>query len=220
MTESRLPTRDAAYFEKLYAANPDPWNFVASAYEQEKYAATLTMLGGRRFVRGLEAGCSIGVLTKALAELCEQLLAVDIVEQAVAQAKARCAKAPHVAFECMQVPQSWPVGQFDLIVLSEILYFLHPEDIARTAALANASLMEGGVILLVNYTEDIEEPCNGREAAEIFERAFSSGFNCTEHLLSKSFRIDLLMKGHSEGQTGQNSMIRSRLGLHAPAWSA
>ena len=196
MTENRLPTRDAAYFEKLYAENPDPWNFTASAYERTKYAATLAMLGDRRFARGLEVGCSIGVLTKLLAGPCEQLLAVDTVAQTVARAKARCAGAPHVTFECMQVPQNWPVGEFDLIVLSEILYFLHPTDIARTAALANASLVEGGVILLVNYTEDIDEPCSGREAAEIFERAVLPGISRVDHLSRKSFCIELLLKRH------------------------
>jgi cyclopropane fatty-acyl-phospholipid synthase-like methyltransferase len=199
MTENRLATRDAAYFEELYAVNPDPWNFTASAYEHEKYAATLAMLGQRQFARGLEVGCSIGVLTKLLAGQCEQLLAVDIVEKAVAQAKARCAGVPHVTFECAQVPQNWPVGKFDLIVLSEILYFLHPTDIARMAALANASLVEGGVILLVNYTEDIDEPCSGREAAEIFGRSVLPDISRVNHLCRKSFRIDLFIKHHSDG---------------------
>lgn len=198
MTESRLPTRDVAYFEKLYAANPDPWDFADSAYEHTKYAATLAMLGNRRFARGLEVGCSIGVLTKLLASQCEHLLAVDIVTQTLARAKARCAGAAHVTFECMQVPQNWPIGQFDLIVLSEILYFLHPTDIALTAALANASLVEGGLILLVNYTEDIDEPCSGQEAAEIFSRAVLPGINRVNHLAQKSFFIDLLMKRNSD----------------------
>ena len=199
MTESKPPTRDAAYFERLYAANPDPWNFAASAYEAQKYAATLAMLGERHFARGLEVGCSIGVLTKLLAGLCQPLLAVDIVEQAVAQAKARCAGAPHITFECVQVPQNWPVGQFDLVVLSEVLYFLNPVDIARTAALADASLVAGGVVLAGHFTEDIDEPCSGEEAAEIFRSTVSSGIRRVKHLSHKSFSIDLLMKRNAEG---------------------
>jgi cyclopropane fatty-acyl-phospholipid synthase-like methyltransferase len=198
MTKNRLPTRDAAYFEKLYAVNPDPWSFAVSTYERTKYAATVAMLGDRRFARGLEVGCSIGVLTKLLAGRCEQLLAVDIVASTIARAKARCAGVPHVTFECMQVPQKWPVGNFDVIVLSEILYFLHPTDIARTAALANASLVEGGVILLVNYTEDIDEPCSGREAAEIFGSAVYPSISRVDHLARKSFFIELLLKRHSD----------------------
>ena len=55
---------DREYFEELYAASPDPWNFETSDYEREKYARTLGVLGGRRFRRALEAGASIGVFTR------------------------------------------------------------------------------------------------------------------------------------------------------------
>jgi 2-polyprenyl-3-methyl-5-hydroxy-6-metoxy-1,4-benzoquinol methylase len=139
------------------------------------------------------------VLTKGLAGLCEQLLALDIAERALTQAKAHCAGVPHVTFECMQIPQNWPTGQFDLIVLSEILYYLHPADIARTAALANASLMPGGMILLVNYTEDINEPCGGQEAAEIFSRAALPSIIRVDQLSRKSFSIELLTQYNSQG---------------------
>ena len=194
MTGDRPPTRNVAYFEKLYTANPDPWNFADSAFEQQKYFATINMLGGRHFSRGLEIGCSIGVLTKLLAEHCDKLLAVDFVAQALVQAAARCAGESHVTFECMRVPQTWPAGQFDLIVLSEILYFLQPADIACLAALANDSLMAGGALLLVNYTEDIDEPCSGEEAAEIFMRAVAPATICVDQRVEKSFRIDLITK--------------------------
>jgi cyclopropane fatty-acyl-phospholipid synthase-like methyltransferase len=194
MTGHRLPTRDTAYFEKLYAANPDPWNFADSAYEREKYAATINMLGGRHFSHGLEIGCSIGVLTKRLANVCDKLLAVDLVVQALTQAGSRCAGVGDVTFERMQVPQNWPTGSYDLIVLSEILYFLNPDDIARTAALADASLMTGGVMLLVNYTEDINEPCDGDGAAELFMQCAGPASIRVDRLRSRSFRIDLLMK--------------------------
>ena len=51
----------AAYFEALYAADEDPWDFTTSAYERAKYDRTVAALGDRRFARGLEVGCSIGV---------------------------------------------------------------------------------------------------------------------------------------------------------------
>ena len=35
---------EPAYFEALYAADPDPWRFATSAYEREKYTATLAAL--------------------------------------------------------------------------------------------------------------------------------------------------------------------------------
>ena len=189
---TKKPSREPAYFQQLYTANPDPWNFTNSPYEHEKYAATIAMLNGRHFARALEIGCSIGVLTELLAKCCNELLAVDIVEQALAQARTRCASHAHVTFAQMQVPKTWPAGSFDLIVFSEVLYFLAPPDIARIAALANASLMPGGMLLLVNYTGEIDEPCSGDAAAEAFMRNVPAS-RITQSRAS-SFRIDLLAK--------------------------
>jgi len=59
------------YFDALYAASPDPWAFETSAYERAKYAATLDALPARRYRRALEVGCSIGVLTRQLADRCD-----------------------------------------------------------------------------------------------------------------------------------------------------
>ncbi|MFC6269861.1 SAM-dependent methyltransferase [Frigoriflavimonas asaccharolytica] len=66
------------YFEKVYAANEDPWDFETSAYEAEKYAATITALPKDKYKNALEIGCSIGVLTELLAKKCEKLLSIDV----------------------------------------------------------------------------------------------------------------------------------------------
>jgi len=186
-------SRDPAYFEALYASNPDPWNFESSPYESQKYQATIGILGYRHFASALEVGCSIGVLTERLAPICERLLAVDIVDSALARAKSRCASLPNIQFENRRMPQDWPAGEtFDLIVLSEVLYFLAPPDITRLANRACASLAPGGRVLLVNYTESIEEPCLGAEAAEIFIAA--SQLSPSRLIKADKYRIDLLEK--------------------------
>jgi len=186
-------SRPPAYFETLYAGNPDPWDFETSLYEAEKYDSTIFMLGDRRFARALEIGCSIGVLTARLATICDTLLAADIVDTALAHAKTRCAALQHVQFENRLMPRDWPAGErFDLIVLSEMLYFLTPADISQLATLAAASLAPSGIALLVNYTETIDEPCNGNDAANIFIAA--SGLSRTRNLTRPKYRIDLLEK--------------------------
>ena len=117
-------SRRADHFERLYQDNPDPWNFETSAYEHQKYEATLSALGTRRFEMALEVGCSIGILTRRLASRCDRLLGVDFVPAAVAMARSRCAPLPGVSIEQMQIPQQWPEGKFDLILFTEVLYFL------------------------------------------------------------------------------------------------
>ena len=76
MTESRPPR----HFRRLYQSNPDPLDFNTSVYEKAKYQHTIQALGNRRFLSGLEVGCSIGILTRMLAASCDKLLGIDIVE--------------------------------------------------------------------------------------------------------------------------------------------
>jgi cyclopropane fatty-acyl-phospholipid synthase-like methyltransferase len=187
-----MASRDPAFFQRLYESDPDPWKFETSVYEAEKYDATMAALGGRRFESGFEVGCSIGVLTARLAERCDRLLAVDVAETALARARERCARLGHVRFENRRLPADWPEAEqnFDLIVLSEVLYFLAPADIAVLAALVSRNLAPGGVVLLVNYTGVIDEPCGGEEAAERFIAA--SGLEGVRQIVREKYRIDLL----------------------------
>jgi SAM-dependent methyltransferase len=189
MTKS---SREAAYFDAIYEQNPDPWNFTASPYEQEKYRESLGTLGERKFGAGLEVGCSIGVFTAMLAPRCNTLLAVDIADAALAQARARCATLPNVTIKKLYVPREFPAESYELIVLSEVLYFLTAADIAQTAAMVRASLAPQGRVLLVNYTAQIDEPCSGDDAAEIFLAA--AGLPAVVQLRRELFRLDLLGK--------------------------
>ncbi len=112
-----------AYFEDLYASDADPWRFATSGYEREKYDATLAALPKARYASGLEIGCSIGILTRRLAARCDRLLATDIAEEPLREARRRSADAPWVEFDRSAAPSEWPEGTFDLIVLSEVVYY-------------------------------------------------------------------------------------------------
>ncbi|MEO7057522.1 MAG: SAM-dependent methyltransferase, partial [Caldimonas sp.] len=136
MSES-LPS---SYFDSVYAASKDPWSFETSAYEAAKYADTVAALGERRFARGFEIGCSIGVLTRLLAARCERLLAVDVNESALEAARSRCADLPHVELRRMAVPAEFAAGPLDLVVMSEVGYYWSPPDLERALLLAEAAL--------------------------------------------------------------------------------
>lgn len=201
MTEGGKGSRGPDYFSKLYAENPDPWGFATSSYENTKYQMTLATLGERNFQNAFEIGCSIGILTRMLATKCLSLLAVDVVDSALAMASENCKTLDHVRFKNLQIPVDWPSGQnFDLIICSEVLYFLSPEDIKRVSELAFESLLPGGEVLLVNYTEKIDEPCSGDEAAKAFIH-FSRNYLAVQKQIAKdNFRIDLLIKFNEQEQ--------------------
>lgn len=114
----------ATFFDATYARREDPWGFTTRWYEERKRALTLAALPRARFARGWEVGCAIGVLTADLADRCEDLLAVDVAEAAVERARSRLGTRPGVRVEVMDITTTTPEGPFDLVVLSEVLYYL------------------------------------------------------------------------------------------------
>ncbi len=145
-----------------------------------------------RFRRGFDIGCSIGVLTRRLAMRCDQLLAVDIVESALAQARSICADAPHVSFARMRIPNEWPNGRFDLIVISEVLYYLDPSDIRRTAAACRRSLDKKGTIVLVHFLPPKKVPRYADEAVTLFCAALRPSCEPVLGHRAELYRLDVL----------------------------
>src|ERR1700709_2075359 len=115
-------TLPPSYFEAMYAESADPWGFATRWYERRKYALTLAALPREQYRRGFEPGCSIGVLTARLPRRCASLLATELAPSAVATARERLASYDGVEVAQLAVPQDWPAGTFDLVVLSEIGY--------------------------------------------------------------------------------------------------
>ncbi len=155
------------FFDDFYGAETDPWGFETRWYEKRKRALTLACLPAERFPSAYEPGCSIGVLTAALAPRCGRLLATDISDTPLRIARRRLAGAPGVRFEQRRVPQEWPDEQFDLIVLSEIGYYCDAEDLRTLVQKASASLTRDGVLLACHWRHPVQEyPLRGDDVHE------------------------------------------------------
>lgn len=183
---------DPGYFETLYQRDPDPWKFATSDYERDKYAATLAALPERRFARCFEIGCSIGVLTRQLAERCDSVLGVDVSETALVQARARCADLAQVSLEHMAVPDSWPEGSFDLIMFSEVLYYLGIPGIHEAARRTLLSLAPGGMVVLVNWHGSTDGACSGDKAATLFMADVKGRLGTVRQDRAEKYRVDVL----------------------------
>lgn len=183
-------------FDALYAENIDPWNFAASAYEREKYQATLNALPRDRYNSGLEVGCSIGELTRLLSSRCDHLLGVDVSNIALEEARRRTADLPNISYQQAELPAAWPDGVFDLIVLSEVLYFLSAREIVELAERVGRALSPSGDCLLVNFTCPIDGGIQGDAAAELFLSEWEThGFEPIPLAVgAASYRIDLARK--------------------------
>ena len=93
----------------------------------------------------------------------------------------------------MRIPAEWPDGRFDLIVLSEVLYFLSLRDIAAVAAHVLAALDADGVVLSVNWRGHGNDPCGGDEAATTLAKPDPRVLRVVS-LPRASYRIELLVR--------------------------
>jgi cyclopropane fatty-acyl-phospholipid synthase-like methyltransferase len=193
MSEPRQ-TLKPEYFDALYTADPDPWNFAASPYERAKYTLTLNAMPKPRYRSALEVGCSIGVLTRSLASRCDAVVAIDVAQTPLVEAKRRCADLPGVRFEQMFVPEQWPDGAFDLILLSEVVYYLSREDVGRLAASVKRSLTPDGCVILVHWIGSTDYPLSGDEAVALFIERMGSTCIVDRSDRYSHFRLDVLSR--------------------------
>lgn len=144
-----------AAFDRLFANSDDPWDFRRLWYESRKRALTLACLPRARYNSGYEPGCANGELSAVLAERCERLLVTDGAPAAVALAARRLAAMPQVQVAHAWVPDHWPDGRFDLIVLSELGYYLDAGALSLVARKARAALQPGGDIVACHWRHPI-----------------------------------------------------------------
>lgn len=192
MTEETLPPE---YFEKIYAANDDPWNFETSAYEAEKYAATLAALPRESYANAFEIGCSIGILTEKLARKCKKILSIDVSAKALARARERCANLPNVNFELMQIPGEFPGKKFDLILVSEVGYYLAPADWRTAMEKIAARLKENGHAALIHWLPPVADyPQTGDAVHDSFAEFAAGKFEHLKTLRAAKYRLDVWQK--------------------------
>ncbi len=157
------------YFDDVYAARPDPWDFETSAYERGKYAHTLNSLPRDRYGSAFEIGCSIGVLTERLAPRCGHLLSVDVSQAALDQAQERCSGLPHVQFQRMHVPTEFAEGSFDLILVSEVAYYFAPPELELLAGKIAQHQHAEADLVLVHFTPIVSDyPATGDQVHDYF----------------------------------------------------
>ena len=144
------------YFDQLFAGNDDPWAFRQRWYERRKRALTLAVLTRPRYTSIFEPGCANGELSAELAPRCDRLVCCDTAAAAVALAKNRLLGFAHAQVHQSRLPEQWPTEPFELIVLSELCYYLDAEDLHRLVDCALASLTDNGQLLACHWRPAID----------------------------------------------------------------
>ncbi|HEY9414755.1 MAG TPA: bifunctional PIG-L family deacetylase/class I SAM-dependent methyltransferase [Pseudonocardia sp.] len=155
-------------FSRLYReGGGDPWHTGSSWYEARKRDVLLACLPEQRYLHAAEPGCGTGLLTRELTRRCDRVSASDFTPDAVALAREATAGLAGVSVARRALPDGVPDG-IDLAVLSEVLYYLDPVDLAATHDRLAAALVPGGDLVVAHWRGwPSEAP---QEAAEVHRR--------------------------------------------------
>jgi peptidoglycan/xylan/chitin deacetylase (PgdA/CDA1 family) len=149
---------DRHRFEALFSAGADPWRYT-SGYEQTKYSQTLELLPSGAIPRALELACAEGHFTVQLAPRVGSLTAADISARALERAAERCSGLANVDFRRLDVVEDPIEPGWDLIVCSEVLYYVPGRDaLEGVAAKLASALRPGGHLLTAHARLAVDEP--------------------------------------------------------------
>ncbi|MEV6812023.1 SAM-dependent methyltransferase [Micromonospora sp. NPDC051296] len=195
-----------AEFTDLYTQKPDPWDLATKWYDQRKYAITVASLPRPHYRRCYEPGCSIGELTKLLAARCDELLATDFVESAVAQARTAVQDLTNVTVTRSVLPTELPDGPFDLVVVSELLYYLSTRDMKQLVDGIVERLEPHGDLVAVHYRDDRRRHYDGVTVhAELLSRP---QLHSIVHYEDEAFILDILRR-RTHGTTLIHSAVQA-----------
>ena len=201
---------DRAKWESLFAA-PDPWSYT-TPYEQRKYEHTLELLPEGPLDRVLELACAEGHFTVQLAPRVRGLLAADIAATALARAQERCSAFDHIAFRQLDMRRDALPGRFELIVCSEVLYYIGNRfALARFARKVAAALEMGGHLLITHADAAVDDPSStgfdwqvgfaGKHIGEAFARV--AGLELVRELRTPIYRVQLFRRTAAPKQRRQ-----------------
>ncbi len=157
------------HFEALYRQHPDPWRIASAWYERRKRALLLASLGREQYAHAFEPGCGNGDLTLPLAGRCGQVCAVDFAGTAIERCRARIQEQgmAHVDALALDLPRQWPPvpeGGFDLVIVSELGYYLDDSALAAFLQGIDGCLAPGGELVACHLRLDFDDRQQGTDA--------------------------------------------------------
>lgn len=201
-------------FDRLYAQDRDPWQVATSWYEQRKIGVVEACLSETTYERALDPACGTGHLVRAVARRCATVLARDASAPAIVAASDTCAGLPNVTLQVRELPYRTkprhsvlaapndlhaPVlVPFDLLLLSEFLYYLDAADRRATLDSLLPLLSPRVEVLTVHWREQPEDgTCSGDGVHEELRSYFGErGFRHQVAHFDEEFVLDVFTRGH------------------------
>ncbi len=109
----------------------DSWGYFGDAGHQVRAERILAAFPDWPITNVLELGCAEGFLTEQLLARGISVTACDLSDEAVRRARERCHAYSHVTLVVQDIRRNLPRGQFDVCLLSDVLYYLSPSEIRK-----------------------------------------------------------------------------------------
>lgn len=138
-------------FELMYREIEDPWGCHKEALSNRNNLFAKMVFGERRYKRILDIGCGLGGLTDYFRNENRggEIIGCDISKTAIEKA---CAVYPDITFKCVNILKDRieDLGRFDLVVLSEVLWYIL-SGLREVFAKIYECLDKGGVCAIHQY---------------------------------------------------------------------
>ena len=132
------------------------------------------------------------MLTARLAANCAAPLGIDVDEVPLHLARQRCAALSNVEFAMQRLPDDAPAGQFELIMLSEVLYYFDPPQLGRLADVVRGMALPSATLMLVHRLGPPPDyPLTGDSAVAAFEFALPKA-DSMPLARTAEYRLDVL----------------------------
>ena len=141
----------AADFAPVYAKTErDAWGYEQRKFEGRRFDLIMKLASLAPARRALEVGCAEGHLAQCLSPLLDELVACDIVEEAVRRAEVNCRGFENIRFLRGDIRRQWPAGLFDLLVYSDVLYYFTRREVRQVIRESARHLGPNGHLLFAN----------------------------------------------------------------------
>ncbi|MDB5581225.1 MAG: Methyltransferase type 12 [Bradyrhizobium sp.] len=182
------------HFDRMYSRNPDPWGYEYRWYEKRKRALLLAALPKARYALAFEPACGNGALTIELAARCDVLFASDGSERAIQLAKERLRGLDGVQVRQQKLPGGWLADEFDgrcdLIVLSEIGYYLSEAEMDQLVDRIPQTLAPMGTLVACHWRRHADDSLRHSEAVHR-QCGSAAGLTLVVHHEEKDFLLDV-----------------------------
>lgn len=129
------------------------------------------MLPHARYRHAFEPGCSIGVLTEQLAGRCDHITAIDVAVAALDATHRRLQLAgsrPRVTLLRGSLDAPWPSAGYDLVMLSEVCYYLDAAVLRTVLDREVPRLARGATVVAAHWRHPVADyPMTGDHANDV-----------------------------------------------------